>query len=103
MPLLCALTDARSVKNELRVQNPDFAKWSDREMSLMMTGSDDFCHIPIEIHDDYKFKTDATLMMQLIVHFSSSEDNNTTSNNTDNTTTDPQFNPCSYPFGGCRG
>ena len=58
-------------------------------MTLMMTGSDDFCHNPFEIHDDYKFKTDATLMMQLIVHFSSPEGNNTNDNNTDNTTTDP--------------
>ena len=85
------LTGARLVKKELRVQNPDFAKWSDREMTLMMTGSDDFCHNPIEIHDDYKFKTDTTLTMQLIVHFSSSEDRNDSNNNnnTDNNNQSP--------------
>ena len=48
----------------------------------MLTGSGDFHHNPLELHDDYKFKRDATVLLQLVMYQSPAEDDS--NNNTDN-------------------
>ena len=74
------MTDVKTVKQWLRVRNKDFRGWTFREMTLLMTGSDDFHHNPVELHDDYQFERDATVLLQL----SPADDSNDSSNNADN-------------------
>jgi len=50
----------------------------------MMAGSEALCHNPLELHDDYKFKKDETVLLQLVMYLSPAED----SNSNDNTATD---------------
>jgi hypothetical protein len=80
------LTDVKTIKQWLRVRNPDFRGFRDHEMSLhMMAGSEAFDHDPLELHDAYKFKRDATVWLQLVTYVLPAEgDSNSNDNNTDN-------------------
>ena len=55
------MTDVKTAKQFLRERNKDFRGFSDREMTLLMTGSDDFHHNPLELHDDYMFNRSTTV------------------------------------------
>ena len=43
---------ARSAKSELRIQNPAFAIWTDREMMLTMTLTGELTVDSFELHDE---------------------------------------------------
>ena len=87
------MTDVKTIKQWLRVRNPDFRGYSDREMVLyMMAGPEALCHNPLELHDDYKFKRDATVWLQLVTYVLPAEDDSNDNNNTDNTN-DTNDNP----------
>ena len=72
------------LKRDLLRQGLAANGWTAREMTLMMTGSDDFSHSPMELHDNYRLNRDVTLTLQLTVHFSLSEDRNNSNDNSNN-------------------
>jgi hypothetical protein len=79
-----------SLKRELKVQKPAFAGWYDNEMTLKVPVSF------FELHDNYRFTSDATVLLDLAQRIPTGDTPND-NNNTDNTSPEVEGVPISSP------